>query len=221
MVELKLLKSSVSYRFVKTIIDRLIAFLAFILLLPLLLVVFFLVRYKFGAPVFYIQKRVGYSGRIFGLVKFRSMTNASDRHGHPLPDSERLTPFGRWLRSTSIDELPSLLNIILGDMSFIGPRPLLVQYLDYYSDEQARRHNVMPGFSGLAQINGRNTLSWHERFRLDVLYVDNQCFWLDIYILFSTIYMVLSREGITPIGLDAMPPFLGDPPNSSYPVDND
>ena len=156
------------YRHFKALADRVAALLALLLLSPLLVLVLLLVRWRLGAPVLFRQQRPGYHGRPFWLLKFRTMTNARDGSGALLPDAQRLTPLGRWLRATSIDELPELLNILRGEMSFIGPRPLLMAYLPLYSPEQARRHNVMPGFSGWAQINGRNALSWEEKFRLDV-----------------------------------------------------
>ena len=177
------------------------------LLSPLLVLVGFLVRLSFGAPVLFRQQRPGYHGKPFGLLKFRTMTNQRDANGELLPDAQRLTPFGRFLRNTSIDELPGLLNILRGEMSFIGPRPLLMQYLPLYSAEQARRHDVKPGFSGWAQINGRNSISWEEKFRLDVWYVNQQCFCLDLRILLITIWKVLRREGISAAGEATMPSF--------------
>jgi len=156
--------------------------------------------------VLFCQQRPGYRGRPFWLLKFRTMTNARDASGVLLPDADRLTPFGRWLRSSSIDELPALLNILRGEMSFIGPRPLLVQYLPLYSPEQARRHDVKPGFSGWAQIHGRNALSWEDKFRLDVWYVDHQSFWLDLRILLFTILTVIRRDGVSASGEATMPP---------------
>ena len=166
------------YKLFKDLSDRITALLAILLLSPLFLIVFLLVRYVIGTPVFFLQQRPGYRCRPFKLIKFRSMTDSRDSNGALLPDAQRLTPLGRWLRGTSIDELPALINILRGEMSFIGPRPLLMQYLPLYSPEQARRHDVKPGFSGWAQINGRNAISWDEKFRLDVLYVDNYGFFL-------------------------------------------
>ena len=189
--------------------DRAAALLALLLLTPLLLVVAVFVRWRLGSPVLFSQQRPGYHGRPFRLLKFRTMTNARDTSGALLPDAQRLTTFSRWLRSTSIDELPGLLNILRGEMSFIGPRPLLMQYLPLYSAEQARRHDVKPGFSGWAQINGRNTLSWEEKFRLDVWYVKHQSFWLDLRIFLITIWKVLRREGISAAGEATMAPFTG------------
>jgi lipopolysaccharide/colanic/teichoic acid biosynthesis glycosyltransferase len=189
--------------------DRAAALLALLLLMPLLLVVVVLVRWRLGSPVLFSQQRPGYKGKSFRLLKFRTMTNAKDASGSLLPDAQRLTPIGRWLRATSIDELPALINILCGQMSFIGPRPLLMQYLPLYSPEQARRHDVKPGFSGWAQINGRNTLSWEEKFRLDVWYVDHQSFWLDLRIFLITIFKVLRRDGISAAGEATMPIFFG------------
>ncbi len=199
-----------SYVVFKNIADRLAALLALLLLSPLLLVVTLLVRWRLGAPVLFRQQRPGYGERPFQLLKFRTMTNQRDASGALLPDAKRLTPLGRWLRATSIDELPELLNILRGEMSFIGPRPLLMQYLPLYSPEQARRHDVKPGFSGLAQINGRNALSWNEKFRLDVWYVDHQSFWLDLRIFLITVWKVIRREGISAAGDATMPLFCGD-----------
>jgi len=176
-----------------------------------LLVVALLIRLKLGRPVLFFQQRPGYLGRPFWLLKFRTMTNARDTSGALLPDAQRLTPLGRWLRATSIDELPALINILRGEMSLIGPRPLLMQYLPLYSPEQARRHDVKPGFSGWAQINGRNSISWEEKFRLDVWYVDHQSFWLDLRILLLTIWKVIRREGISAAGEATMAPFSGTP----------
>ncbi len=198
------------YRRFKGLADRVAALLALFLLAPLLLVVALLVRWRLGAPVLFRQLRPGYRERPFPLLKFRTMTNARDASGALLPDAQRLTSFGRWLRSTSIDELPGLLNILRGEMSFIGPRPLLMQYLPLYSPVQARRHDVKPGFSGWAQIKGRNALSWEEKFRLDVWYVDHQSFWLDLRIFMITVWKVMRREGISAAGDATMPLFRGD-----------
>ena len=199
------------YRYRKALADRAAALLALLLLAPLLVAVALLVRWRLGAPVLFRQQRPGYRGRPFWLLKFRTMTNRRDASGHLLPDAERLTPLGRWLRATSIDELPELFNILRGEMSFIGPRPLLMAYLPLYSPEQARRHDVVPGFSGWAQINGRNALSWEEKFRLDVWYEDHQSFWLDLRIFLITIWKVLRREGISASGEATMAPFTGSP----------
>ena len=197
------------YRFLKGCADLFAALLALLLLSPLLVVVALLVRWRLGSPVLFRQQRPGYRERPFQLLKFRTMTNQRDAFGAMLPDAQRLTPFGRWLRATSIDELPELINILRGEMSFIGPRPLLMHYLPLYSSEQARRHDVKPGFSGWAQINGRNALSWEEKFRLDVWYVDHQSFWLDLRIFLTTIWKVIRREGISAAGEATMAPFTG------------
>lgn len=198
-----------NYLSLKRLLDRFAALSFLAALSPLLIVVAILVAWRLGSPVFFSQQRSGYRGRPFWLLKFRTMSNARDTSGALLPDAQRLTPFGRWLRSSSIDELPGLLNILRGEMSFIGPRPLLMQYLPLYSAEQARRHDVKPGFSGWAQINGRNSLSWDEKFRLDVWYVEHQSFWLDLYIFLITIWKVIRREGISAAGEATMRPFLG------------
>ncbi len=200
-----------NYFALKRLLDRFAALSFLAALSPLLIVVAILVAWQLGSPVFFTQQRPGYRGRPFLLLKFRTMSNVSDTSGALLPDAQRLTPFGRWLRSTSIDELPGLLNILRGEMSFIGPRPLLMQYLPLYSAEQAHRHDVKPGFSGWAQINGRNALSWEEKFRLDVWYVEHQSFWLDLRIFLITIWKVLRREGISAAGEATMAPFKGPP----------
>jgi len=200
------------YLHFKSMSDRAAALLGFLLLMPLLLVVAVFVRLRLGSPVLFRQQRLGYRCKPLWLLKFRTMTNARDASGDLLPDAQRLTPFGCWLRSSSIDELPGLLNILRGEMSFIGPRPLLMQYLPLYSPEQARRHDVKPGFSGWAQINGRNAITWEEKFRLDVWYVDNQSFWVDLRIFVITIWKVLRREGISAVGEATMAPFTGSTP---------
>ena len=168
-----------------------------------------LIRLRLGAPVLFRQTRPGHDARPFVLLKFRTMRDARDAEGRPLPDSERLTPFGAFLRRTSLDELPELWNVLRGDMSLVGPRPLLVQYLERYSKTQARRHEVRPGITGWAQINGRNALSWDEKFRHDVWYVDHLGFWLDLRILFATAWKVLGRDGISAEGHATMPEFQG------------
>jgi lipopolysaccharide/colanic/teichoic acid biosynthesis glycosyltransferase len=198
-----------AYSLFKGLADRGAAVVALVLLLPLLTVVALLVRWRLGSPVLFKQQRPGYRGRPFWLLKFRTMSNARDASGSLLQDAQRLTLLGRWLRATSIDELPELLNILRGEMSFIGPRPLLIQYLPLYSPDQARRHDVKPGFSGWAQINGRNAISWEQKFRLDVWYVDHQSIWLDLRILFVTIWKVIRRDGISAEGEATMLPFTG------------
>lgn len=176
---------------------------------PLLLLLLWLVRRKLGSPALFSQPRLGKDGRVFTLYKFRTMTEERDPSGQLLPDSERLTRFGRFLRSSSLDELPELYNVLVGDMSLVGPRPLLVQYKDRYSPEQWRRHEVLPGLTGLTQVSGRNLLSWEEKFRLDVYYVDHQSFWLDCSILFKTALKVVVREGISAPGSETSPEFTG------------
>lgn len=183
--------------FFKTIIDRLLALLALLLLWPLLLVVALLVALKLGRPVLFSQPRPGKDTQIFQLYKFRSMTNACDSDGNLLPNEQRLTAFGKWLRNTSLDELPSLLNVLNGDVSLVGPRPLRVRYLPFYSPEQQLRHTVRPGITGLAQATGRVGLNWDEKLALDVQYVNELSFWLDIKILLLTFYKVFRRKGVT------------------------
>lgn len=177
--------------------------------LPVLAVVALLVRIKLGSPILFRQARPGLGCRPFVLYKFRSMTDEMDAQGLLLPDSERLPPFGRFLRSTSLDELPELWNVLTGDMSLVGPRPLLIEYVPLYSPEQVRRHDVMPGITGLAQISGRNSLSWEEKFKLDVWYVENQSIWLDIRILILTLRKTIARSDISAEGEATMPKFTG------------
>src|SRR5574340_1263958 len=184
----------------KRLFDMVFAALSILILSPVLLILALLVRSFIGRPVLFWQDRPGYKGRPFRMVKFRSMSDARDAHGGLLPDQDRLTPFGRWLRRLSLDELPELYNILRGDMSLIGPRPLLMEYLPLYSPEQMRRHDVRPGLTGWAQVNGRNAIGWPERFRLDAWYVDHRSFWLDLRILLLTVWMVLTREDINEHG---------------------
>ena len=165
---------------------------------------------RLGSPILFRQRRPGLNGEIFEMLKFRSMQEAKDKEGNLLPDSERLTEFGRWLRSTSLDELPELWNVLRGEMSLVGPRPLLMEYLPLYSPEQAHRHDVRPGITGWAQVNGRNAISWEEKFKLDVWYVDHQSFWLDLKILFLTVKNVISQHGISADGEATMPKFSGN-----------
>lgn len=193
----------------KRILDLSAALLGLILLAPIILILAILIRLKLGSPVFFTQVRPGLHGRPFKMIKFRTMTDARDADGNLLPDSIRLTAFGRLLRSTSLDELPELWNVLKGDMSLVGPRPLLMEYLPHYSPEQARRHEARPGITGWAQINGRNAISWESKFQLDVWYVDNQSFWLDLKILVLTIKKVFVREGISAEGEATMPKFTG------------
>ena len=181
---------------VKRLLDITISLIALIFLLPLMLLIYLLVIINLGSPAFFLQERVGKDNKIFKMIKFRTMKNSTDKNGNLLGDNERVTKFGSFLRSFSLDELPELINILKGDMSLVGPRALLVQYLGLYNDEQIRRHEVLPGLTGWAQINGRNSITWSEKFKLDVWYVDNWSLWLDIKIFFLTFWKVLKREGI-------------------------
>lgn len=194
---------------IKRSLDIVLAFIALALLLPVVVLLCLLVRFRLGSPVLFRQTRPGRNGAPFEMIKFRTMLDAVDAQGNPLPDDQRLTRLGSFLRSTSLDELPELWNVLKGDMSLVGPRPLLMEYLPLYSPEQARRHEVRPGVTGWAQVNGRNALSWDEKFKLDVWYVDNQSLWLDIRILFLTVKKVLVREGISADGEATMSKFKG------------
>jgi sugar transferase EpsL len=196
-------------QFGKKSIDLLLIAIALIIIAPLIIPIAILVKIKLGSPVLFSQDRPGYQGQIFKMYKFRTMTDDRDAEGNLLPDSDRLTPFGQWLRSTSLDELPELFNVLKGDMSLVGPRPLLVRYLDRYTPEQARRHEVKPGITGWAQVNGRNAISWEEKFKLDVWYVDHVSLWLDIKILFLTVWKVLKKDGISQEGNATMEEFTG------------
>lgn len=193
----------------KRLFDFLIALCAILTLLPVIVIVAVLIRFKLGSPILFTQDRPGLHGKIFKMMKFRSMLDGKDKQGNLLPDDERMTSFGTFLRSTSLDELPGLFNVLKGDMSLVGPRPLLVQYLPLYSTEQARRHNVRPGITGWAQVNGRNAISWDEKFKFDVWYVDNQSFLLDMKILLLTVKKVFVREGISADGHVTIEPFKG------------
>ena len=193
----------------KRLFDVVVSACALLVLALPLLVVIWMVRRKLGSPVFFTQVRPGMHGKPFKMVKFRSMTSERGADGELLPDAVRLTPFGRFLRSTSLDELPELWNVLKGDMSLVGPRPLLMEYLPLYSPEQARRHEVRPGITGWAQVNGRNTISWEDKFKLDVWYVDHCSLWLDIKILWLTVKKVLVREGISAAGEATMGKFTG------------
>lgn len=195
--------------FVKRAFDVAASACALILLSPVIAIVAFMVSCKLGRPVLFRQMRPGLHGKPFQMLKFRTMLDAKDSNGNQLPDAERLTPFGRKLRSTSLDELPGLWSVLMGDMSLVGPRPLLTRYLDRYTPEQARRHDVKPGWTGWAQVNGRNALSWEQKFAYDVWYVDNQSFWLDLKILFLTVWKVVRRDGISAEGEATMPEFMG------------
>lgn len=200
----------------KRILDIVVSFTALLLLSPIMLITAFLIQKKLGSPILFSQQRPGMNGNLFKMLKFRSMKDAVDKNGNLLPDRERLTPFGQKLRATSLDELPGLISVLKGDMSLVGPRPLLVQYLPLYSDEQARRHEVRPGITGWAQINGRNAISWDEKFKLDVWYVDNQSIWLDLKILFLTLKKVFVKEGISADDHVTMPVFSGSENNMEY-----
>jgi lipopolysaccharide/colanic/teichoic acid biosynthesis glycosyltransferase len=195
---------------IKRVVDIIGASVGIILFAPVMLTVALLVLLTMGRPVLFRQLRPGLHGKPFVLYKFRTMRDACTPSGEPLPDELRLTQFGKWLRSTSLDELPELFNVLKGEMSLVGPRPLLMEYLPRYSPEQARRHEVKPGITGWAQVNGRNALSWEEKFRLDVWYVDHWNLWLDVKILLLTIWKVLKREGISAEGSATMPMFMGD-----------
>lgn len=197
-------------KYIKRPMDFVFSLLAIILLSPVLLIVAILVRVKLGSPILFKQKRPGLNEKIFTMYKFRTMTDKRDENGELLPDELRLTKFGKILRSTSLDELPELFNILKGDMSIIGPRPLLVEYLPLYNEHQKRRHEVRPGLSGLAQVNGRNAISWEEKFDLDVEYVDNVTFIGDWKIIFRTIKKVFIREGISSQTAATMEPFRGN-----------
>jgi lipopolysaccharide/colanic/teichoic acid biosynthesis glycosyltransferase len=209
MITLKLLPKGLPV--VKRLLDIGLTLPVLILLSPLLLFLSILVVYQHGFPILFKQERPGYQGKIFTIYKFRTMKNLRDDHGKPLPDEQRLTKFGRFLRATSLDELPELLNVLKGEMSIVGPRPLLVEYLPRYNKKQFRRHEVLPGITGWAQINGRNAITWQEKFDLDVWYVDNWSLWLDIKIIILSIVKVLKREGISQPGQATAEPFMGNP----------
>ena len=180
----------------KRLVDILIAAFALIILSPIFILVAYKVRKNLGSPIFFYQERPGQDAKIFKMMKFRSMLDAVDKHGNPLPDDQRITPFGHKLRSTSLDEMPQLINVLKGDMSIVGPRPQMKDFLEHYTAHQMRRHEVKPGMTGLAQVNGRNNLSWEEKFDLDVAYVENQSIWLDFKIMFKTFEVMLKKEGI-------------------------
>lgn len=193
----------------KRLLDIIIASIALILLSPLYAYVAYKVKKNLGSPVLFRQVRPGLKGKPFEMIKFRTMKDAIDAQGNPLPDSERLTPFGKMLRSSSLDEMPELWNVIKGDMSIVGPRPLLMEYLPLYSPEQAKRHNVRPGMTGHAQVNGRNAIGWDEKFKLDTWYVDNQSTALDFKIMFKTVHKVLAKDDISAEGEATMTKFTG------------
>ncbi|ENU18498.1 hypothetical protein F994_03018 [Acinetobacter bohemicus ANC 3994] len=197
----------------KRLLDIIIASIALILLSPLYFFVAYKVKKNLGSPVLFRQVRPGLHGKPFEMIKFRTMKDAVDTNGQPLPDSERLTSFGKMLRSTSLDEMPELWNVIKGDMSIVGPRPLLTEYLPLYNQEQAKRHNVRPGMTGHAQVNGRNAIGWEEKFKLDTWYVDNQSTLLDFKIMFKTVHKVLAKDDISAEGEATMTKFTGSKPS--------
>jgi sugar transferase EpsL len=201
--------------FIKRFFDIISSAAGLILISPLLIVVAVIVRLKLGSPILFRQQRPGLGGKAFVIYKFRTMTDQRDASGNLLPDEHRLPAFGRFLRSTSFDELPELFNVLKGDMSIVGPRPLMMKYLSRYSPQQARRHEVKPGITGWAQINGRNAISWEDKFKLDVCYVDNRTFWLDMKIILKTFWMVVTKEGISQQGRATMDEFMGTPPNNA------
>ncbi len=194
---------------VKFILDRMLAAMTLLILSPVMLIIAIAIYFCMGRPIVFTQPRPGKNGIIFTFYKFRTMTDERDANGNFLPDVKRITTIGKFLRQTSLDELPQLWNVLKGDMSFVGPRPLVVEYLKYYSPEQARRHEVLPGITGWAQINGRNSISWTEKFKLDVWYVDNWSLWLDLKILFLTYRKVIKKEGINQSEQDTMEKFVG------------
>ena len=196
----------------KRLFDLLVAVAALFFLAPVFLLTAVLLFWKLGSPVIFCQQRPGLHGRLFTILKFRTMTDARDEVGNLLPDAQRLTKFGKFLRSSSLDELPELINVVKGEMSLVGPRPLLEQYLDLYTPEQMRRHDVRPGITGWAQVNGRNAISWEEKFELDVWYVDNHTLWLDIQIILMTIVKIVKRENINQPGQATIRPFEGTQP---------
>ena len=193
----------------KRLLDIIIASIALILLSPLYALVAYKVKKNLGSPILFRQVRPGLHGKPFEMIKFRTMKDAIDEQGNPLPDSERLTPFGKMLRSTSLDEMPELWNVIKGDMSIVGPRPLLMEYLPLYNEDQAKRHNVRPGMTGHAQVNGRNAISWEEKFKLDTWYVENQSIWLDFKIMLKTVQKVIAKDDLSAEGEATMTRFIG------------
>jgi len=194
---------------IKRLFDIFSSTIVLLVLAPVIFIIAFQVHRKLGSPILFYQVRPGKNAKPFQMTKFRTMREGFDQHGSVLPDSERITPFGNFLRNSSLDELPELWNVLKGDMSLVGPRPLLKEYLPLYSPEQARRHNVRPGITGWAQVNGRNAISWEEKFKYDVWYVDNQSFWLDMKIIWMTIKKVIAREGISSDNHATMPKFKG------------
>lgn len=205
-----MLINTIYRNFFKRITDLIFTFISLPLLIPVFLIISIIVRMKLGSPIFFKQARPGLNGEIFNIYKFRTMTDGLDNNKKVLPDKKRLTKFGKYLRSTSLDELPELWNIVKGEMSLVGPRPLLIEYLPLYSDRQSRRHEVRPGLTGWAQVNGRNAISWNKKLELDVSYVENQSFWLDIKILWLTIKKVILRDGVNQNNHVTMDKFKGN-----------
>jgi lipopolysaccharide/colanic/teichoic acid biosynthesis glycosyltransferase len=197
--------------FHKRLFDLFVSINAVLILSPLMLIIGFIILLRQGFPILFRQERPGYHGKIFTIYKFRTMRAENDKHGDPLPDEKRITKIGRFLRSTSLDELPELFNVIKGEMSLVGPRPLLIAYLPLYNETQSKRHDVLPGLTGWAQIHGRNALTWQDKFDLDVWYVQHWSFWLDIKIIFQTIFKVIKREGISQPGQATAERFTGNP----------
>lgn len=194
----------------KTLFDKILALFLIIIFSPIYVIVSLLILWKMGSPILFRQKRPGYKEKIFGIYKFRTMTNEKDLDGNLLPDEQRLVGIGKFIRSTSLDELPQLFNVLRGEMSFVGPRPLLIEYLDLYNDKQKRRHDVKPGVTGWAQVNGRNAISWEQKFDYDIWYVDNQSFWLDMKILWMTFLKVVKRSDISSNTSATMEKFRGN-----------
>lgn len=194
----------------KIVFDKILALFLILVFLPVYIIVALLIWWKMGKPVIFHQLRPGYKEKIFGIYKFRTMTNDKDENGELLPDEQRLKGIGKFIRSTSLDELPQLFNVLKGDMSFVGPRPLLIEYLELYNDEQKRRHDVKPGITGWAQVNGRNAISWEQKFDYDVWYVDNRSFWLDMKILWLTFLKVVKRSDISSSSSATMEKFKGN-----------
>ncbi len=194
----------------KNIFDKILALILIVIFFPIIIITAILIFFKIGTPILFKQQRPGLHERVFGIYKFRTMTNEKDSNNNLLPDEERLTKFGKFIRKTSLDELPQLFNVLKGDMSFVGPRPLLIEYLDLYNDEQSKRHNVKPGITGWAQVNGRNAISWEQKFKYDVWYVENQSFMLDIKILWMTFLKVIKRSDISSDSSVTMEKFKGN-----------
>jgi len=197
-------------KYIKHLLDKLLALILIILFSPVIIIVAILIYLWDGRPILFIQERPGYKGKIFKIYKFRTMTNETDENGNLLPDEQRLKSIGKIIRSLSLDELPQLFNVLKGDMSFVGPRPLLIEYLPLYNERQKKRHDVKPGITGLAQVMGRNAISWKEKFEYDIYYVENLSFWLDLKIILLTIWKVLKREGISQQGRATMEKFNGN-----------